>query len=246
MKITRRNFLYSTLTSLIFFNQREITLAHNTSSDDLISGNTKKEKDALIIVDIQNDFCPGGTLAVKNGDTIVKEVNRIQKLFRYVILTQDWHPKDHTSFSTSNPDRKVFTTKKMPYGEQVIWPPHCVIGTNGAKFHKDLKTDNANLIIRKGFRKNIDSYSGFFENDRITSTGLNGVLKSLKIERVFVVGLALDFCVQYTALDSVRLGYKTYVIKNATLPVDIGDSVEQTINNFEKNDVKYGKLDEFI
>ena len=134
----------------------------------------------------------------------------------------------------------------MPYGEQVIWPPHCVIGTNGAKFHKDLKTDNANLIIRKGFRKNIDSYSGFFENDRITSTGLNGVLKSLKIERVFVVGLALDFCVQYTALDSVRLGYKTYVIKNATLPVDIGDSVEQTINNFEKNDVKYGKLDEFI
>ena len=134
----------------------------------------------------------------------------------------------------------------MPYGEQVIWPPHCVIGTNGAKFHKDLKTDNANLIIRKGFRKNIDSYSGFFENDRITSTGLNGVLKSLKIERVFVVGLALDFCVQYTALDSVRLGYKTYVIKNATLPVDIGDSVEQTINNFEKNDVKYGKHDEFI
>ena len=238
MKITRRNFLYSTLTSLIFFNQRQVTLAHNTSSDNLISGNTKKEKDALIIVDVQNDFCPGGTLAVKNGDTIVKEVNKIQKLFRYVILTQDWHPKDHTSFSTSNPDRKVFTTKKMPYGEQVIWPPHCVIGTNGAKFHKDLKTDNANLIIRKGFRKNIDSYSGFFENDRITSTGLNGVLKSLKIERVFVVGLALDFCVQYTALDSVRLGYKTYVIKNATLPVDIGDSVEQTINNFEKNDVK--------
>ena len=246
MKITRRNFLYSTLTSLIFFNQRQVTLAHNTSSDNLISGNTKKEKDALIIVDVQNDFCPGGTLAVKNGDTIVKEVNKIQKLFRYVILTQDWHPKDHTSFSTSNPDRKVFTTKKMPYGEQVIWPPHCVIGTNGAKFHKDLKTDNANLIIRKGFRKNIDSYSGFFENDRITSTGLNGVLKSLKIERVFVVGLALDFCVQYTALDSVRLGYKTYVIKNATLPVDIGDSVEQTINNFEKNDVKYGKLEEFI
>ena len=246
MKITRRNFLYSTLTSLIFFNQRQVTLAHNTSSDNLISGNTKKEKDALIIVDVQNDFCPGGTLAVKNGDTIIKEVNKIQKLFRYVILTQDWHPKDHTSFSTSNPDRKVFTTKKMPYGEQVIWPPHCVIGTNGAKFHKDLKTDNANLIIRKGFRKNIDSYSGFFENDRITSTGLNGVLKSLKIERVFVVGLALDFCVQYTALDSVRLGYKTYVIKNATLPVDIGDSVEQTINNFEKNDVKYGKLDEFI
>ena len=246
MKITRRNFLYSTLTSLIFFNQRQVTLAHNTSSDNLISGNTKKEKDALIIVDVQNDFCPGGTLAVKNGDTIIKEVNKIQKLFRYVILTQDWHPKDHTSFSTSNPDRKVFTTKKMPYGEQVIWPPHCVIGTNGAKFHKDLKTDNANLIIRKGFRKNIDSYSGFFENDRITSTGLNGVLKSLKIERVFVVGLALDFCVQYTALDSVRRGYKTYVIKNATLPVDIGDSVEQTINNFEKNDVKYGKLDEFI
>ena len=134
----------------------------------------------------------------------------------------------------------------MSYGNQVIWPPHCIIGTKGAEFHKALVTKNANFIIRKGFRKNIDSYSGFFENDRITPTGLDGILKSLKIKRVFVVGLALDFCVHYTAIDSAMLGYSTFVIKDATLPVNIGDSVKQTINNFKKNNIGFGKLEEFI
>ena len=151
-----------------------------------------------------------------------------------------------SSNNLSYEDIDVFSTKKMPYGNQVIWPPHCIIGSKGAEFHKNLITNKASFIIRKGFRKNIDSYSGFFENDRVTSTGLDGVLKSLDIKRVFVVGLALDFCVQYTAIDSANLGYKTFVIQNATLPVNIGNSVQETINNFKKNNVGYGELEEFI
>ena len=134
----------------------------------------------------------------------------------------------------------------MYYGEQVIWPPHCIIGTKGAEFHKNLITNKASFIIRKGYRKNIDSYSGFFENDRVTSTGLDGILKSLKIKRVFVAGLALDFCVQYTAIDSAKLGYSTYVLKDATLPVDLGDSVEKTIENLKKNNIGFGKIENFI
>ena len=134
----------------------------------------------------------------------------------------------------------------MPYGDQVIWPPHCVIGTRGAEFHKNLNTNKANFIIRKGFRKEIDSYSGFYENDRSTSTGLDGILENLKIERVFVVGLALDFCVQFTAIDSVNLGYETFVIEDATLPVDTGNSVEETLENFRSNKIKFGKIEKFI
>ena len=145
-------------------------------------------------------------MPVKNGDKIIDVINKIQTNFQYVVLTQDWHPKDHTSFSSNNPDKEIFSTKKMYYGEQVIWPPHCIIGTKGAEFHKNLITNNASFIIRKGFRKNIDSYSGVFENDRVTTTGLDGILQSLKIRRVFVAGLALDFCVQYTAIDSAKLG----------------------------------------
>ena len=243
--ITRRNLIFSFLTSSLFF-KNKVSFSHETSSNTNYSRSFKNSEDALIIVDVQNDFCPGGTLPVKNGDKVVEIINQIQKNFQYIVLTQDWHPIDHSSFSTTNPDKKLFSMKKMPYGDQVIWPPHCIMGTKGADFHKDLITNNANFIIRKGFRKNIDSYSGFFENDRITSTGLDGVLKSLKIKRVFVVGLALDFCVQYTAIDSANLGYSTYVIKNATYPVSIGDSVEDTIENFKKNNVGFGSLEEFI
>ncbi len=244
--LSRRNFFFSALTSFIILNQNKSLLAHKASPDTNVSSSDRQDDSALIIVDVQNDFCPGGSLAVKNGDTIIKEINKIQKKFKFIVLTQDWHPKNHSSFSTNNPDKKVFSTKAMPYGEQVIWPPHCVIGTKGADFHKDLDTNKANFIIRKGFRKNIDSYSGFFENDRTTSTGLNGILKSLKIKRVFVVGLALDFCVQYTAIDSTKLGYETYVIENATLPVSIGNSVKDALNNFKEHKVNFGKLEEFI
>ena len=244
--LSRRNFMLGLITSNLIFNQNSIVTGHQKTTN---SGATKQyngSKDILIIVDVQNDFCPGGSLPVKNGDKVVEVINEIQKSFQYIALTQDWHPKDHSSFSTTNPDIDVFSTKKMPYGNQVIWPPHCIIGSKGAEFHKNLITNKASFIIRKGFRKNIDSYSGFFENDRVTSTGLDGILKELNIKRVFVVGLALDFCVQYTAIDSASLGYKTFVIKNATLPVNIGNSVQETIKNFKKYNVGYGKLEEFI
>ena len=244
--LSKRDFLFSVLTSFIILSQNKSLLAHKSSPDVADTSSDREDGDVLIIVDVQNDFCPGGSLAIKNGDTIIKEINKIQKSFKYIVLTQDWHPEDHTSFSTTNPDKEVFSTKEMPYGEQVIWPPHCIIGTRGAEFHKDLNINKANFIIRKGFRKNIDSYSGFFENDRTTSTGLNGILKSLKIKRVFVVGLALDFCVQYTAIDSANLGYETYVIENATLPVNIGNSVKDALNNFKVHKVNFGKLDELL
>ena len=244
--ISRRNFLLSSLSSYIFINQNNLSLGHGGNSNMKNANKNKRNDDVLIIVDVQNDFCPGGSLPVKNGDKVVNVINKIQENFQYIVLTQDWHPEDHSSFSTTNPDKEVFSTKKMSYGDQVIWPPHCVIGTNGAKFHKNLITDRASFIIRKGFRKNIDSYSGFFENDRITSTGLNGVLRSLKIKRVFVAGLALDFCVRYTALDSSKLGYKTHVLKDATLPVDIGNSIQKTIEDFKKNNIGFGKIQDFI
>ena len=244
--INRRNLLLTAFTSILIFKQNKKLKAHQSKSDANTSKRDRKDKDVLVIVDVQNDFCPGGSLAVKDGDTIIKSINNIQKHFRHIVLTQDWHPKDHTSFSTTNPEKEIFSTKKMPYGDQVIWPPHCIIGTKGAEFHKDLNTNNANFIIRKGFRKDIDSYSGFYENDRTTSTGLSGILKNLKTSRVFVVGLALDFCVQYTAIDSANLGYETFVIKGATLPVNIGNSVTDTLENFKKNNIKYGELNKFL
>jgi len=244
--MNRRNFLLNIFAGYFFVNKNNIVYSHDNSSRSINNQKYKNSEDVLIIVDVQNDFCPGGSLPVKNGDKIIDAINKIQTNFQYIVLTQDWHPEDHSSFSTSNPDKKIFSTKKMYYGEQVIWPPHCIIGTKGADFHKNLITNKASFIIRKGYRKNIDSYSGFFENDRVTSTGLDGILKSLKIKRVFVVGLALDFCVQYTAIDSAKLGYSTYVLKDATLPVDLGDSVEQTIKNFKNNNIGFGKIENFI
>ncbi len=244
--LNRRNFLLNIFAGYFFINKNNIVYSHDNSSRSINNQKYKNSEDVLIIVDVQNDFCPGGSLPVKNGDKIIDAINKIQTNFQYIVLTQDWHPEDHSSFSTSNPDKEIFSTKKMYYGEQVIWPPHCIIGTKGADFHKNLITNKASFIIRKGYRKNIDSYSGFFENDRVTSTGLDGILKSLKIKRVFVVGLALDFCVQYTAIDSAKLGYSTYVLKDATLPVDLGDSVEQTIKNFKNNNIGFGKIENFI
>ena len=223
---------------------KNYSFSHNNNMQQ--SNKINRYKDALIIVDVQNDFCPGGSLQVKEGDSIIKEINNMQKNFGLIALTQDWHPKDHTSFSTNNPGKKTFSLKEMPYGKQVIWPPHCVIGSKGARFHKDLNTDMANIVVRKGYRRELDSYSGFFENDRKTHTGLAGILESTDIKRVFVVGLALDFCVHYTAVDSAKLGFKTFVIEGATLPVDIGNSVDETFKNFKKYNVNYGKLSDFL
>ena len=220
--------------------------AHSEKNDDRNNSNFGKDKDALIVVDVQNDFCPGGTLAVKEGDSIVSNINEIQKKFNYVFYTQDWHPKDHISFSINNKGKEVFSTIDVAYGKQVIRPPHCIFNTEGAKFHKDLEVKYANAIIRKGFRQNIDSYSGFFENDKVTPTGLEGLLKSLKVERVFICGLALDFCVNYTAIDAKNLGFETIVIKGATLPVNIGDSVKNTLQGFKDVGVHYGELKNYI
>ena len=244
--LNRRNFLLNLFAGYLIVNKNYTVFSHDDASVKRDKKLYKNSEDVLIIVDVQNDFCPGGSLPVKNGDKIIEVINKIQTNFQYVVLTQDWHPKDHSSFSSTNPNKEIFSTKKMYYGDQVIWPPHCIIGTKGAEFHKNLITDKASFIIRKGYRKNIDSYSGFFENDRVTSTGLDGILKSLKIKRVFVAGLALDFCVQYTAIDSAKLGYRTYVLKDATLPVDIGDSVAKTIENFKTNNINFGKIENFI
>ena len=195
------------------------------------------DTDVLLVIDVQNDFCPGGSLGVKDGDKIIKNINSIQDKFNNVVLTQDWHPKNHSSFVTEYKDKEVFSTVKMPYGDQTIWPAHCIQGTKGAEFHKDLNTLKANTIIRKGFRREIDSYSAFWENDRVTPTGLEGSLKSLGVNRVFVCGLALDFCVAYSAIDSSIAGFDTFVLMNATKPVDLPGSIDATLEAFKKYNI---------
>ncbi|MBA2401249.1 MAG: bifunctional nicotinamidase/pyrazinamidase, partial [Bradyrhizobium sp.] len=154
--------------------------------------------DLLLIIDVQNDFCPGGTLAVADGDAVVPVINRLAERFDHVVLTQDWHPSGHSSFVTSHPGAKPFESVAMPYGQQTLWPDHCLQGTAGAAFHPELAIDRAELIIRKGFRPEIDSYSAFFENDRRTPTGLAGYLRDRGLQRVFLAGLATDFCVHYS------------------------------------------------
>ncbi len=172
-------------------------------------------KDALIVVDVQNDFCPGGRLAVQKGDEVVPLVNALAQRFANVVLTQDWHPPGHQSFATSHPGRKPFDSIKLPYGEQVLWPDHCVQGSDGAALHKDLSVPHAQLLIRKGYNKDVDSYSAFLEADRKTRTGLEGYLEERGIKRVFVCGLATDFCVAWTALDARKLGFAAAVIELA-------------------------------
>ena len=177
-------------------------------------------KDALIVVDVQNDFCPGGRLAVQKGDEVVPLVNALAQRFANVVLTQDWHPPGHQSFATSHPGRKPFDSIKLPYGEQVLWPDHCVQGSDGAALHKDLSVPHAQLLIRKGYNKDVDSYSAFLEADRKTRTGLEGYLEERGIKRVFVCGLATDFCVAWTALDARKLGFAAAVIEDACRAID--------------------------
>ncbi|PLL12041.1 bifunctional nicotinamidase/pyrazinamidase [Tabrizicola sp. TH137] len=181
--------------------------------------------EALIVIDIQNDFCPGGALAVADGDKIINRVNGLMDEFPNVILTQDWHPADHSSFASNHPGHSPFETLTMSYGPQTLWPDHCVQGTPGAAFHRDLRTDPADLIIRKGFRVAIDSYSAFFENDRNTTTGLNGYLSARGITAVTFVGLATDYCVAYSALDAARLGLRARVLLGACRGIDLGGSL---------------------
>jgi len=181
--------------------------------------------EALVVIDVQNDFCPGGALAVADGDAVVPTINRLIGQFDHVILTQDWHPAGHSSFASSHPGATPFSNITMPYGEQTLWPDHCVQGTKGAEFHKDLIWTKAELVIRKGFRPHIDSYSAFFENDRTTMTGLAGYLRERGIAKVTLCGLATDYCVAFSALDAVKQGFETTVLLEASRGIDMNGSV---------------------
>lgn len=180
--------------------------------------------EALIIIDVQNDFCPGGALAVADGDAVVPVINALQDRFETRVLTQDWHPADHSSFASSNPGGEPFGVVEMPYGPQVLWPDHCIQGTAGAAFHKDLRTD-ADMIVRKGFRAAIDSYSAFFENDHETPTGLGGYLRERGIDRLTMSGLATDFCVRFSAVDAAKLGFEVEVVEDACRAIDLDGSL---------------------
>lgn len=186
---------------------------------------------ALIVIDIQNDFCPGGALAVAEGDVIIPRVNALMAEFPVVVLTQDWHPPTHSSFASNHPGKAAFDSVTMPYGEQTLWPDHCIQGSDGALFHPALQTDPADLIIRKGFRPAIDSYSAFFENDRTTPTGLEGYLRSRGVAGVTFVGLATDYCVAYSALDAARLGFAATVLLGACRGIDLGGSLARMVND---------------
>ncbi len=181
--------------------------------------------DALVIIDIQNDFCPGGSLAVPCGDETIPVANRLARLFGTTILTQDWHPAGHSSFASAYTGKAPFETTELAYGTQVLWTDHCVQGTPGAAFHPDLDVDAAQLVIRKGFRPGIDSYSAFYENDKTTATGLAGYLRERGITRVFFVGLATDFCVAYSAEDAVRCGFEAFVVEDGCRGIDLNGSV---------------------
>ena len=182
---------------------------------------------ALLVIDVQNDFCPGGALPVPEGDAVVPVINRMLGEFPLRIFTQDWHPKDHLSFASAHPGRQPFETVEMPYGPQVLWPDHCVQGTEGADFHPDLDTTPGQLILRKGWRREIDSYSAFFENDRQTVTGLHGWLQEHGVKALTIVGLATDFCVHYSAVDAARLGYEVTVDERACRAIDLDGSLEK-------------------
>lgn len=190
------------------------------------------DKDVLIVVDVQNDFCPGGALAVPRGDEVVPVVNGLAKRFRNVVLTQDWHPRGHLSFASSHPDKKPFETITAAYGPQVLWPDHCVQGTQGAAFHDALDIPHAALIVRKGMDRAIDSYSALYENDRKTPTGLTGYLRERGFSRVFLAGLALDFCVRYSAEDARREGFTVFVVEDGCRGIDVAGSVAATRASF--------------
>ncbi|MBO9412018.1 MULTISPECIES: bifunctional nicotinamidase/pyrazinamidase [unclassified Ruegeria] len=179
---------------------------------------------ALIVIDVQNDFCPGGALAVPGGDHIVAPINAMMDDFDAVILTQDWHPAGHSSFASSHAGKNPYDMTEMPYGPQVLWPDHCVQDTHGAMFHPNLRTD-ADLIIRKGFRPTIDSYSAFFENDKTTPTGLEGYLNTRGIRKLTMVGLATDFCVHFSAVDAARLGFEVTVRLDVCRAIDLDGSL---------------------
>ena len=196
-------------------------------------------KTALLVIDVQNDFCPAGALEVAGGNEIVPYINEEMVKYDCVVLTQDWHPKGHSSFATSHEGKNPLELIKMPYGDQVLWPDHCVQGSKGAEFHPDLNIEQANAIIRKGSNPFIDSYSAFFENDRKTPTGLDGYLKSLEIEKINLVGLATDFCVNYSAQDAANLGYKVSVLEKMCRAIDLNGSLAAAKSEMQNCGVEF-------
>ena len=193
---------------------------------------------ALLVVDIQYDFCPGGALAVPDGDAIIPAVNNLIDHFDVIIQTQDWHPAGHSSFASSHKGKDPFDTIEMDYGTQVLWPDHCVQGSKGAEFHNDLNTLKSQVIIRKGFRKAIDSYSTFFENDQETATGLTGYLKQRGITDIYTVGLATDFCVKWSILDGIDEGFNMHIVEDAVKGIDLNGSLDEAWDEMKKKGVK--------
>jgi nicotinamidase/pyrazinamidase len=192
----------------------------------------------LLVIDVQNDFCPGGRLAVSGGDEIVPLINRMAHAHAHVVLTQDWHPEGHSSFASQHAGAAPFTQIAMPYGQQTLWPDHCIMGSQGAAFHSALDLPQAELIIRKGFRRAIDSYSAFFENDHTTPTGLGGYLLERGFTHVTCVGLAFDYCVRYSAEDARQLGFEVEVIEAATRAIDLSGSVDATKKSFVTHGIR--------
>jgi len=190
--------------------------------------------DVLLVIDVQNDFCPGGALEVPDGDSVVTAINELMQRFTHIALTQDWHPPGHSSFATSHDGAAPFSVTTMPYGEQTLWPDHCVQGSSGAEFHSSLVTTSADVIVRKGYRKSIDSYSAFFENDKTTPTGLTGYLKERAIERVFCCGLATDFCVRFSAEDARKNGFETFVVEHACRGIDMEGSLDAAMSAMQE------------
>ena len=195
----------------------------NNPAGEVIMGNS--ETNALIVIDVQNDFCPGGALQVPDGDAVVKGINAIMKDFEVIVFTQDWHPLKHSSFASSYNGMSPYATMQLSYGEQVLWPDHCVQGTDGANFHPGLEVDAADLVLRKGFRHSIDSYSAFFENDRKTPTGLEGYLRTRRVVSIVCVGLATDYCVCYSAVDAASLGFTVEVRESCCRAIDLDGSL---------------------
>lgn len=198
-----------------------------------------QKNSAFIVIDIQNDFCPEGALGVAGGDTIIAGINQEIERFDHVVLTQDWHPADHSSFASQHEGRSPYEMITMPYGKQTLWPDHCVQGTQGAEFHKDLQWTKAELVIRKGYRKAIDSYSAFFENDHMTPTGLGGYLKERGIKNITLAGLATDFCVAYSALDAAAQGFNVTVLPDLSRAIDIDGSLQTMMKQMRNAGVNF-------
>ncbi|SDT08301.1 nicotinamidase/pyrazinamidase [Pseudomonas sp. Z003-0.4C(8344-21)] len=193
---------------------------------------------ALLVIDVQNDFVPGGQLPVPEGDLVVPLINRLARQFSQVIIAQDWHPSGHASFACRHPGKQPFDSVQLPYGEQTLWPEHCVQGTAGAEFHPQLDLPHAQLIIRKGCNPDIDSYSAFLEADRYTTTGLSGYLKERGIDTVYMVGLALDFCVMFSALDARAAGFNAYVVLDACRAIDLNGSLQSALEKMQSAGVE--------